>query len=647
MFKRVVLAVGMLAGALAGCGGGGGGATPGSVALAPTAGPDETAQASGLVLAVAPLGASSTARVACAETQAVSVETLGARPDDGVDDTAVLQQAINMAPAGTTFVFPAGVYQISAMLLPRSDLTLCASSTATLRWTGGSGHLIDAAYRGRADRFNLYNLVFDGASVILAGSGNRVVNNTFRNVNRPGTALESDHTRMHALHIVGFEDGVIEHNVFDNIDTNTALIGHGVSGSVIRNNSMGRVYQAMHFFEITGTEVAQNRLSGMRRMGIEVQGSNLRGLVIRDNVLSDWRFEADQRELIGMSVVSGDSVVIQGNVLRCGAGCDNSERGWGMELGGAGTLAVQRNVVQGFAIGLGVAILDSVTLDGNAVYDSHAAIYKFNNGPVSGSMRVTGNHIENARDCGICGEWSLIRAPVLSGNTVAREAGRWAGDAGRRYVGIIASPVTSGAAAMQIQGNRLLLEGSAAAGLHGWGVCLCGVNGNLSGLTLSGNWFGGSGGDWGGGVLINAERAAGGVRFASNQFQNMAMAVAGVHTWLAGGFTASGNTAFNVPTAGLWPGVVDASARVDLPRLGLTASASGSQRTLQLSGLAGGINATWLFGDGLSATSTATGIRHLYAVNGGQTMRARAWVGHASGAWLTASAALPFTAPTP
>lgn len=645
MFKRVVLVVGLLASALTGCGGGGG-ATPGAEALAPASETGDNVQASGLVLAATPLGASSNARVACAEVQAVSVDTLGAKPDDGLDDTVALQQAINTASAGTTLVFPAGVYQISAMLLPRSDLTLCASTTATLRWTGTSGHLVDAAYRGRADRFNLYNLVFDGASVILAGSGNRVVNNTFRNVNRPASAPESDHTRMHALHLVGFDDGVIEHNVFDNVDTNTALIGHGVSGSVIRNNTMSRVFQAMHFFDITRTEVAQNRLTGMRRMGIEVQGNNLRGLVIRDNVLSDWRYEAGQRELIGLSVVSGDSVLIQGNVLRCGAGCDNSERGWGMELGGAGTLMVQRNVVQGFAIGLGVAILDSVVLEGNALYDSHSAIFKFNNGPVSGMMQVTGNHIENARDCGICGEWSLTRAPVLGGNTIVREAGRWEGDAGRRYIGIIASPVAAGSGGMQVQNNRLLLEGAAAIGLQGWGLCLCGVDGNLSGLSLSDNWFGGAG-DWGGGILINAQGAAGGVNITSNRFQGTALTMAGVHTWLAGHFSASGNTALNVPVTGLWPGMVDGASRVDLPRLTVSSSGSGSQRTLSVSGGPVGATATWLFGDGLSTTSTAKAIRHLYAVQGGQTVRARPWVSHPSGAWLTGSVPVSFASAAP
>lgn len=625
----------LVAGALGGCGGGGGGGeeparTTSTASL--NAG-DSTVQASGLVLAPVLVGASSSAQVSCPQTQVVSVATFGARPDDGVDDTAALQRAINESTPGTTLVLPAGRYQLSSVLLPRSDLTLCASTTATLAWTGGSGHLIDAVYRGRADRFNLYNLTFDGASVILAGTGNRVVNNTFRNVNRPAGAPTTDRSRLYGLHLVDFTDGVVEHNVFSNIDTETAIIGYGVSGSRIRQNTMSQVFQAMHFFDLSSTEVSQNRISGVRRMGIEIQGLNLTGAVIRDNVLSDWRYQADQRELIGLSVVSGKGVLIQGNVLRCGAGCDGSERGWGMELGGADGQQVRRNVVQGFSVGIGVAILDSITVEGNAIYDAHAGIFKFNNGPVASSLRIVGNQIENARDCGICGEWTLAHAPEVTSNTVVREAGRWEGDAGRRYVGITISPVAVGAPAMKVASNRLLLEGSPTAGLQGWGLCLCGALGNLTGLTLDSNWFG-STGSWGGGILINAERAAQGVRFQSNVFQGLSSAVAGVHTWLAGSFTASGNQAINVPSSGLWPGLVPTSTVAALPGFGLSSTGTGNQRTLKAA-LEGGSSTDWQFGDGFNTTTAGTGIRHLYAVDGGQRMMARAWVPHASGGWLT------------
>lgn len=644
MTKHEALVACLVAATLAGCGGGGGGSEAESSRLTTTTTTvntqDTTVQASGLVLSSVTVGASTTAQVSCPQTQTVSVTAFGARPDDGVDDTAALQRALNESAPGTTLVLPAGRYQLSSVLLPRSDLTLCASTTATLAWTGGSGHLIDAVYRGRADRFNLYNLTFDGASVILAGTGNRVVNNTFRNINRPAGAPTTDRSRLYGLHLVDFTDGVVEHNVFSNIDTETAIIGYGVSGSRIRQNTMSQVFQAMHFFDLSSTEVSQNRISGVRRMGIEVQGLNLTGAVIRDNVLSDWRYQADQRELIGLSVVSGKGVVIQGNVLRCGAGCEGSERGWGMELGGGDAMQVRRNVVQGFSVGIGVAILDSVHVEGNAVYDAHAGIFKFNNGPVHSSLRITGNQIENARDCGICGEWTLAHAPVVAGNTVVREAGRWEGDAGRRYVGITVSPVALGAPPMQVASNRLLLEGSPTAGLQAWGLCLCGKLGNLAGLTLDSNWFG-SAASWGGGILINAEGAAHGVRFQSNVFQGVASAVAGVHTWLAGSFTAAGNLAINVPSSGLWPGLVPTSSVAALPGFGLSAAGTGHQRTLQTA-LEGGSSTEWLFGDGFAAITSGTAIRHLYAIDGGHRMMARAWVPHPSGGWLTGRVGLGF-----
>src|SRR5687767_6187762 len=93
----------------------------------------------------------------------VNVADFGAAPNDGADDTAAIQAAINASAAGDTIQFASGVYDIGRIHLSSSRAYRGASAT-TIRSTGEEYGL---DLREDAHDVTITSLRIEGAGVAI------------------------------------------------------------------------------------------------------------------------------------------------------------------------------------------------------------------------------------------------------------------------------------------------------------------------------------------------------------------------------------------------------------------------------------------------------------------------------------------------
>src|SRR4051794_30533210 len=85
------------------------------------------------------VAASISGRLLPARGAVIDVVTYGAVPDDGVNDTIAINNAIAAAGTGDTVLLSAGTYDVTSKIVTKSNLTLKgAGSTTILRRTGSS-----------------------------------------------------------------------------------------------------------------------------------------------------------------------------------------------------------------------------------------------------------------------------------------------------------------------------------------------------------------------------------------------------------------------------------------------------------------------------------------------------------------------------
>ena len=91
----------------------------------------------------------------------VNVQSFGALPDDGLDDTLAIQTAINSLQPGQWLVFPAGTYEHRTRLTVRTPGVVLWSEGATLRATNPD----DMAVMLAADGASIYNFTLTAVTV--------------------------------------------------------------------------------------------------------------------------------------------------------------------------------------------------------------------------------------------------------------------------------------------------------------------------------------------------------------------------------------------------------------------------------------------------------------------------------------------------
>jgi hypothetical protein len=259
----------------------------------------------------------------------LNVRTYGAIPNDGIDDAAAIQAAINTAATTTkkTVLFDAGTYNLKNNITLKPGITLTSSS-------GLQDALLDSyipvtstsfnkAYNAsNADGIKVTNLKFranNGIFSLATANNAEFRNNDFQ------WGYEGSSYNRYVFWIPSSANGLkIENNYFHDSelsDRNLSIWGWA-NGSYSYNtfykiNDGGHILDPGHNFIMKGN---YGRL--IHRMGIEVQQETgfppaiwPQNFVIEDNVLYDWN--KPYWDSMGLSVpLAGINVTIRNNYLK-------------------------------------------------------------------------------------------------------------------------------------------------------------------------------------------------------------------------------------------------------------------------------------------------------------------------------------------
>jgi hypothetical protein len=576
---------------------------------------------------------------------------------------------------GSTLIPP---QRLPYALLGQSNVTLCAPTGAVLKLNTLLNARINGILwtMGRVKRFGLINLTFDGASVRVAGSELRLESNTLRNLKRSATELAANidvHLKT-ALFLdvqpgdAGAPSSQVKNNSFENLD-GTAIMAEPVKNAVVSGNSFNNVPQPMHFWCSDNLTVSGNRATNLSRIGLEFQvrldsvdanypNCNAQtNVTIEKNVLTNWVLPSTgiPDNLMGISTehmqgTVADNVAVMGPALRNWPKLTPMELMIGKDLkpkvlppekliyatpGGLGIevtgvpnatgpslLTVRHNTLDGFAAAIATNRGRSVAILNNAIYNVNEGIIKLEEFPVEESYRIEGNYIHNARHRGISGYWYKAAAPTVRNNLIVRQAGTYpdtdnAAVGDNAYAAIAVSTAPSGSAPLQVNGNQLLLAGSAYAGFDAYGILFAGAG--AGGTSVQNNWVGWNGAStdtpYGRGLVINGPGAGATATVSGNTFQ-------GLSTLLLGGEcfgTVSANVGINVtpPAADT---MCSAAFMLKAPLTGVSiprATVTASRLFVPPTGYAVGYTLsastippdfsplTWAFGDGNALTGAS------------------------------------------
>lgn len=221
----------------------------------------------------------------------VLVTDFGAVPDDGRDDQAAIQQAIDRAAPGTTVVFPAGVYHHSSVLNVRNNNVTLWGYGASLVGTNNENHAIvlrgdHTAVAGLTISANPKGRLHAEEQMGIAlhfTTGSVVRDTTVRNTSSAGI----------------FIWGAKDYQILDNVVENTMSDGiHSVGGArngLVQGNRLRNVGDDC--FAVI-SYIAERQMSG--------------NITIRDNSCVGGKAR-------GISVVGGEDVRIENNTIEASA----------------------------------------------------------------------------------------------------------------------------------------------------------------------------------------------------------------------------------------------------------------------------------------------------------------------------------------
>jgi parallel beta-helix repeat protein len=325
------------------------------------------------------------------------VTTFGAVPDDGSDDLAAIQAAINVAVAGDTIFFPVGTFHITGQIQPPSGTRVAGvgRDVTTIAYLGAvSNPMIRLSFR---DEVELTGFTLDGTNNPAVQHG--VVGNA-----------GSDHV-IHGLRIRDLADnglfgphGVYFDNTANNVrveDNEFVSIGLGSTfGSAIRFNNGSN-----------NPIILRNTITDTGRGGIHCSGST--GAIIRDNVVSGSGHFA---EALAIELFNGShDAIVEDNRIDHWLSVDRSDR-----------TAVRRNVVgddDGEIEFIGLELVGSrnvIFADNQVDQGCHRGI-SISNTSTKERVLFARNHVRGAETWGlqISGEpGSITRQFYFLGNTI-------------------------------------------------------------------------------------------------------------------------------------------------------------------------------------------------------------------------------------
>jgi len=267
----------------------------------------------------------------------VDVRSFGAVPDDGRDDTASIQAALNSLTAGQWLVFPAGTYLHSSRLVVATARVVLWSEGATLQATNAQDQAIELA----ADGASIYNFTLTAVTRdrLYAPWHSRV-------------AIYGGTARVAPLR--------------DNVVQGNRIVNGGARGTALANSASaaGIWVEYADNFLVAGNEVRRSLSDGIHITGgarngrvlfntVRESGDDLIGLVsyMGDG---DWTSETAAR-LTGTLAGKRDRQLVR-NVLVAHNDVSANYWGRGITVVGGADITISDNRVSQTAIGGGILL---------------------------------------------------------------------------------------------------------------------------------------------------------------------------------------------------------------------------------------------------------------------------------------------------
>lgn len=290
----------------------------------------------------------------------INIADFGAIPDDGLDDSAAIQAAINASQAGDIINFGPGTYDLHSALQVRSNREY-KGWNATLKRHGDNVFAMETD--GHNYNITITDLTLDGGGFRASGENASeallIRGSTFKNISGhypygngifvPAGMINSKITRSLFQNILG-ETGIYGFTIFHNTE--------------ISHNHFEDVFEGVHTWHDAGSNfrLLHNTGVGIRRMGIEIQGQGAKDMVVEGNRFWDWK--EVYHESFGLSLMNvGDGMVVRNNVVR-----GTPDAAIGIEIAGRNGV-VENNLVVGFKEGMHVVGANGTHIRNNLLID--------------------------------------------------------------------------------------------------------------------------------------------------------------------------------------------------------------------------------------------------------------------------------------
>lgn len=327
----------------------------------------------------------------------INIVDFGARPNDGIDDTAAIQAAINASKAGDTINFGSGTFDAANIkILGNRTYT----GDATIKRNKSDAWIFDAHHG--ADGAKIKGLTFDGGGIYFGVMARNVeiTNNTIKNIG-------GGYPYRNGIFVpAGAENSKFNHNSFYNINGETGIYGFTHFKNVEMNyNHFDTVMEGIHLWYESGENltVSNNTFIRTRRMAVELQGFNAKGIYVENNKASEWRDR--YHESFFLSIVNqGYDVVVRNNHGASGKFGEidplANDAPIGLEISGWGVL-VEGNVIEGFREGMHLMNIRDAVVRNNKFYNqTWMAIWRtgVGNSNFNGNnLRIENNEIYNPK----------------------------------------------------------------------------------------------------------------------------------------------------------------------------------------------------------------------------------------------------------
>lgn len=273
----------------------------------------------------------------------LDVTSFGAVPNDGNDDAAAINNAIQSAAAGDVVYVPGGTFDISTKVNVKSNMALLGGgSSSVLRYVGSSNNQMLGL--ANVSNVNVGFLTFDGNNNLRATQG--IYATASSNLNLHDLTVKNLSIKTgFAPHGIFFDgavtNSIIQNSLLTNIGTASAWgagirLGNGSSFNQVLNNTIINTGRGGILCDNDSTDllIKNNTVSGSGGTGLGIElFSGCDRSVVEDNRIDHW-----------LSVDESHYVAVRRNVISDKSGVHKYA---GLELVDASDNVFSDNVIDG------------------------------------------------------------------------------------------------------------------------------------------------------------------------------------------------------------------------------------------------------------------------------------------------------------